>query len=99
MSWSKHRKRKKRRKAKQDLQNWEACNKVDRHHDLARSRGGNGNEFNIYYWDIISHRAYHALFGTRTLLETAQWLLYIHEMKQIGINVELRRSHEQVSLL
>ena len=89
----KHVNRKKRRSEKRSLKNWELCGRTNKHHDIAKSRGGGGNN-NLYIWDIISHRAWHAMFGNRSLLEVARWLTYIYNEKQDGINHELRMRGE-----
>ena len=57
---------------------WERARKFNKHHDLGRKRGGNKQPNNILKLDINRHRAYHFLFGNRTLLEAAALLKRTH---------------------
>lgn len=44
---------------------------------------------NIFFWDISVHRGFHFLFGNRTLLEAADLLILISNMKQAGLELDL----------
>ena len=90
MSKRKYANRRQRRNDKRALKEWQECGRTNRHHDKAVSRHGSSEQSNIYRWDIIAHRAFHFLFGNRTLLEAAAWLKHIHEQKQRGISLDIR---------
>jgi hypothetical protein len=68
---------------------WEKSGKFNHHHNIAKSFGGKWTEENIFVWDVNAHRAFHFLFGRRTLLEAAEWLIYIHEMNEQGCKVDI----------
>ena len=76
----------KRKKSK----SWKNAGRKNKHHIFAKCRGGTYAEHNIILWDINQHNAYHYLFGVRTLVEAAQWLLYIDEQKKLGTDVNLK---------
>lgn len=75
---------------KKSRRKWQNCGRKNRHHIFAKSRGGTYAPSNIILWDITQHDAYHYLFGNRTLVEVAEWLMYIHEQKQLGIDTDLK---------
>ena len=78
----------KKRKCKSDPC-WERAGKYNHHHNLAKSFGGKWTEENIFVWDVNAHKAFHFLFGRRTLLEAAEWLYYIHQMNEAGVKVDI----------
>ncbi len=53
---------------------WERAGKFNKHHDKPKARNGTKNFKNILKLDVNRHRAYHFLFGNRTLLEAAALL-------------------------
>ena len=57
---------------------WERAHKTNKHHNLSKKRGGTKSPKNILNLDINRHRAYHFLFGNRTLLEAAALLKRTH---------------------
>ena len=68
---------------------WQLRGSKNRHHDLARSRGGTFAPRNIYHWDISSHNAFHFLFGNMTLLEASEWLKTIDKQKELGNELDI----------
>ena len=79
---------KKRRKT-DNADCYQRAGKYHHHHNLAKSFGGKWTEDNIFVWDINAHKAFHFLFGRRTLLEAAEWLIYIHQMNEAGVKVDI----------
>lgn len=69
---------------------WQNAGRKNKHHILAKCRGGTYDSHNIINWDINQHAAYHYLFGVRTLVEVAEWLLYIDKQKHLGIDLDLK---------
>ena len=63
---------------------WERAGEFNYHHIRPRSRGGKKHPRNILRMDINRHRAYHFLFGNRTLLEAAALLkrTYYYQTKK-----------------
>jgi hypothetical protein len=53
----------------------------NRHHILPESRGGDGERQNLILLKTYRHRAWHRLFGTRTLEEAITLLLRVHRAK------------------
>ena len=56
--------------------------KRNRHHLLARKRGGTKRPKNLILLDENRHAAYHLLFGTRTFEEAARLLLRADKIKK-----------------
>lgn len=75
----------KRNKMKFTDGEWRLAGKNNKHHDLAKSRKGSNRPSNIFLWDINKHRAFHFLFGNRTLEEAAEFLRHMKELKLLGI--------------
>lgn len=77
----------KKKRNKMRLANGEWClaGKTNRHHNKAKVRGGTWDPMNIFVWDIMKHRAFHFLFGNRTLEEAAEYLRHMNELKLLGI--------------
>lgn len=75
----------KRRKMKLSNGEWKLAGKNNRHHNLAKSRKGTYDPKNIIWWDINIHRAFHFIFGNRTLEEAADFLRHMNELKLLGI--------------
>lgn len=55
-------------------------NRLTKHHDLPRSRGGGFNNHNIYLLTEEHHRMWHKLFGLRTFREAAEVLMRMERM-------------------
>lgn len=53
----------------------------NRHHILPESRGGEGERKNLLLLKTYRHRAWHRLFGRRTLEEAIALLLRVHRAK------------------
>ena len=68
---------------------WALSGKTNKHHNFAKSRGGTYAPGNIFVWDIMAHKAFHFLFGNRTLLEASDWLRAIDEQKNDGISLDI----------
>ena len=75
----------KRRKMKQSNGEWQLAGKTNRHHNKARVKGGTWDKMNIFVWDVNIHRAFHLIFSNKTLLEAAEYLRHMHELKLLGI--------------
>jgi hypothetical protein len=75
----------KRRKMKKSNGEWQLAGKTNHHHNLAKSRGGTWSQMNILVWDVNVHRAFHLIFGNRTLEEAAEFLRHMNELKLLGI--------------
>jgi len=56
----------------------------NRHHILAKKRGGTKQPKNLILLDENRHAAYHLLFGTRTFEEAARLLLRADKIKRGG---------------
>jgi len=54
----------------------------NKHHILAKKRGGTKTPKNLILLDENRHAAYHLLFGTRTFEEAARLLLRASKMKR-----------------
>ena len=54
----------------------------NKHHIVAKSRGGRTTRSNVLLLDIERHEAYHKLFGNRDLGEAVELLLRIRRIKQ-----------------
>ena len=52
----------------------------NRHHNLAKQRGGRKEPTNMILLDEYRHSAYHLLFGNRTFKEAARVLLRASRM-------------------
>jgi len=61
----------------------------NRHHILARARGGTKHPNNMILLDENRHACFHALFGTRTFLEAARILIRTHNYKN-GTNYNIQ---------
>jgi hypothetical protein len=86
---AKHAKKSKRKMQKTNGE-WSLSGRTNRHHNFARVRGGTWAKENIFIWDINIHRAFHFIFGNRTLLEAAEWLIYIDSMKRQDVEVDIQ---------
>jgi len=60
--------------------------KKNKHHLLARARGGKSTRRNLLNIDIDKHIAFHQLFGLRTLKEAISLLKRLERMKKRGNN-------------
>ncbi len=69
---------------------WTLTGETNKHHNLAKSRGGHLNHENIFEWDTSVHRAFHFLFGNLTLVEAADWLLEIDDQNKSGRKLDLK---------
>lgn len=80
----------KMRKMRKTNGEWQLAGRTNQHHNFAKSRGGSYARHNIFNWDINVHRAFHFLFGNRTLLEAAEWLKQVHQAKlnDVELNVQ-----------
>lgn len=76
-------------KSKKNICRWQKSGRTNRHHNLARCKGGTWSDYNIFVWDINAHRAFHFLFGNRTLLEASAWLKIIDEQNHNGIKLDI----------
>jgi len=56
----------------------------NRHHILAKSRGGRRNPENLILLDETKHSAFHLIFGNRTFEEAARLLLRAAKLKRGG---------------
>ncbi len=56
--------------------------KINKHHNLAKSRGGTKTGYNMFLMDDNRHAAFHLLFGTRTFQEAALVLLRADRMRK-----------------
>ena len=54
--------------------------RTNRHHNLAKARGGNRCVSNLILLDENRHAAFHLLFGTRTFKEAADVLMRADRM-------------------
>jgi len=61
---------------------YERAGRKNRHHVLAKHRGGTRKPSNLILLDENRHAAYHLLFGTRTFREAAAVLIRAAEMKE-----------------
>jgi len=77
--------KKKRNKMKFSNGEWKLAGKTNRHHVIPKSRHGTFAPMNIVHWDINKHRAFHFLFGNRTLEEAAEYLRHMNQLKLLGI--------------
>lgn len=76
----KGRDRRRYRKPRED--EWERSGHFNRHHLLARSRGGGMQQQNLLIMDTTRHKAFHVLFGNMTFEEAAALLVRCAEMKR-----------------
>jgi len=60
---------------------WRRTGNMIKHHDKARSRHGGKSKQNLVRMDEAREKAYHFLFGNRTLRESANLLIRIADMK------------------
>ena len=58
--------------------------KLTRHHNRAKSLGGDMSDWNIYKLTPEHHQAFHKLFGNRTFDEAAKVLLRMQEIHNHG---------------
>ena len=65
---------------------WELKGTNNRHHDIAKCKGGTWDTQNIFIWDVGVHEAFHWIFSNRTLEEAAEFLLKMRDDKNNGIN-------------
>jgi len=56
--------------------------KKNRHHNLAKERGGRRTPTNMILLDEYRHSAFHLLFGNRTFKEAARVLLRANQMME-----------------
>lgn len=82
-------------KKRQHRKEWRLTGTTNRHHNLARCRGGTFIESNIFNWDISTHQAYHFIFGVMTLQEASNWLLYVYQQKRSGIELDINSGNVQ----
>jgi len=54
----------------------------NRHHILAKCRGGKNVDRNIIHLDANRHAAFHLLFGNRTFREAAALLIRVSNIKE-----------------
>lgn len=64
--------------------------KITKHHILPRERGGSWDDHNILKLWNHRHEVYHILFGNKTLVEAANFLLRVDRAKK-------RRRHERAA--
>lgn len=61
---------------------WVRAGKTNKHHILAKSRGGESIQSNLLRMDINRHCAFHLLFHNLTFLEVAELLTRVHYLKK-----------------
>ncbi len=54
--------------------------RLTKHHNIAKSRGGRSEWWNLYIMSEEHHQAYHKLFRNMTLREAAEALLRMERM-------------------
>lgn len=62
--------------------------KLQKHHNRAKSRGGNSLQGNIFYLTSEHHSCYHKLFGNRTFLEASIVLKKLAERGKFAIIIK-----------
>ena len=103
MGWGRKRHRKKNRNRHKRM-SWEKRNFQERagwqnrHHDLAKSKGGSYAVSNIIWLDERRHSAFHLIFQNRTFLDAARLLIKAHNMKN-GDSYGVERVLENLPLL
>ena len=61
---------------------WKRTRKKNRHHNLAKERGGLRTIQNLIELDERRHQAFHLIFGNRTFSEAARILIRAERMKE-----------------
>lgn len=70
---------------------WKLAGRKNKHHIKNKIFGGTWAKENIIEWDVRVHEAWHFIFGHMTLLEAAEWLVYVDEQKKLGIDTDLQK--------
>jgi len=94
-AWKSEKKRKKREKRKglswEQKMYLQRKGRKNRHHILAKARGGTYASENIIWMDERRHSAFHLLFGLKTFREAAEVLIRAADLKEHTNTLQERR--------